>query len=80
MMIYLLNEKGITTFNIEEAVKFINDLFITAKDVTPLDRIQINTHIQYMFDRLILEGCNENDWTIPIKRWLSMQETESNSK
>ena len=69
MMLHL--QSGL--FSIEQAVSFINSLFTDADDVTPQGKNKISDHIHYMFDRLVLEGCNEDDWTIPVKRWLINQ-------
>lgn len=66
MMLHLQSE----IFSIDKAVKFINDLFTDAPDVLPEDKTKINSHIHYMFERLLLESCNEDDWTIPVIRWL----------
>ncbi len=73
MMLHLQNK----TFDIEKGVKFINDLFVTAEDVPLEDKKLISTHVHYMFERLLLEGCNEEDWTVPVKRWLVMQKEKS---
>lgn len=75
MMLHILPD----TFDIEKGVRFINDLFLNAPDVTPNDRQEIAAHVHYMFERLLLEGLNEDDWTIPVKRWLLMRK-EQNTK
>ena len=55
---------------IQKAVDFIADLFKTADDVAPDDKAAVISHIEYMFERFLLEGCAEDDWTIPVKRWI----------
>lgn len=69
MMTHLLKEQ----FTIQRATEFIDCLFTTASDIAPQHRQEIQDHIHYMFDRLVLEGCNEEDWTIPVMRWLATQ-------
>ena len=70
MMLQLQKE----IFSIEKGVSFINNLFAKATDLSESDRNSVLNYIHYMFERLILEGCNEDDWTVPIKRWLLLQE------
>lgn len=69
MMTYLL--KG--QFTIQNAVDYIDGLFVSSSEISPEQLKEIHAHIHYMFDRFILEGCNEEDWTIPVLRWLSSQ-------
>lgn len=69
MMTHLL--KG--QFTIQRATEFIDCLFATASDIAPQHRQEIQDHIHYMFDRLVLEGCTEDDWTVPVLRWLATQ-------
>lgn len=69
MMTHLLKDQ----FTIQRATEFIDCLFATVSDIAPQHRQEIQEHIHYMFDRLLLEGCNEDDWTAPVLRWLSTQ-------
>lgn len=69
MMTHLLKDK----FTIQDAINFIDSLFINDQEITSEQKREIHNHIHYMFDRLVLEGCNEEDWTIPVMRWLSTQ-------
>lgn len=57
-------------FTTQDAVDFINQLFKTSPEVSPEKRQEVITHIQYMYERLILEGCNEEDWAVPVQRWI----------
>lgn len=75
--LYMMTHLQDGNFGIEQATRFINDLLAKADDVPPDDKRQIAEHIHYMFERLILEGCNEDDWAVPVKRWLLMQEEKS---
>jgi len=58
-------------FTISEGVEIINSLFTDARDISEKDKKALHTHINFMFERLLLEGCNEDDWTVPVKHWLS---------
>ncbi len=60
-------------FTIQRATEFIDTLFATATDIAAPHTEEIRDHIHYMFDRLVLEGCNEDDWTVPVLRWLASQ-------
>lgn len=69
MMTHLLKDQ----FTIQRATEFIDRLFATATDISVQQVDEIRSHIHYMFDRLVLEGCNEEDWTVPVLRWLASQ-------
>ena len=72
--LYMMLQLQKEIFSIEKGVSFINNLFAKATDLSESDRNSVLNYIHYMFERLILEGCNEDDWTVPIKRWLLLQE------
>ena len=52
------------TFSIEGAIKFIDDLFVSSSDIAGEDKKSIHEYIGFFFERLLLEGCNEDDWVI----------------
>jgi hypothetical protein len=58
-------------FSIGDAVRFIDSLFVEVEDILIADKAQITAHIQHMFERLLLEGLYETDWTTPVKRWIT---------
>jgi hypothetical protein len=58
-------------FSVQDAVDFIDSLFCESEDILYSDKSEINHHIQYMLERLLLEGCYESDWTSPVKRWIT---------
>jgi hypothetical protein len=68
--LYMLHNIAPDVFSITDAVCFIESLFEDSPDVGAGDKREIAAHIQYMFERLLLEGLHENDWTVPIKRWI----------
>lgn len=69
MMTHLLEGQ----FTIQRATDYIDALFAAAPDIELAHREELHSHIHYMFDRLVLEGCNEDDWTVPVLRWLATQ-------
>lgn len=69
MMIHLLKDQ----FTIQDATNFIDCLFVDSSHISAQQGQVIRNHIHYMFDRLLLEGCNEDDWIVPVLRWLASQ-------
>ncbi len=57
-------------FTPNDATNFINDLFLSANDISAEDKATIKAHISFMYERFLLEGAGEDDWTEPVKRWL----------
>ena len=55
------------------AINFIDCLFVDTSHISAEQGKAIRNHIHYMFDRLLLEGCNEEDWIVPVLRWLMSQ-------
>ena len=66
MMLYVLKNR----FTISTGIDIINSLFADDETLSDTDKKKISAHIHFMFERLLLEGANENDWTVPVKRWL----------
>ena len=66
MMLYVLKNR----FTISTGIDIINSLFADDETLSDSDKKKISAHIHFMFERLLLEGANENDWTVPVKRWL----------
>jgi hypothetical protein len=69
--LYMTRNLAPHLFSAQDAVDFIDSLFAESEDVPRADKSEINRHIHYMFERLLLEGCYESDWTFPVKRWLT---------
>ena len=69
MMTHLLKDQ----FTIQDAINFIDCLFVDTSHISAEQGNAIRNHIHYMFDRLLLEGCNEEDWIVPVLRWLMSQ-------
>ncbi len=66
MCLYVLKD----SFSIEGAIQFIDDLFVNSTDISPEDKKAIHEYIGFFFEKLLLEGCNEDDWVIPVQRWI----------
>ena len=68
--LYMMTKITPELFTPEDAVDFINRLFANAEDVAPRDRDDIIAYIQFIYERFLLEGMMEDDWTVPVLRWL----------
>ncbi|UTC82619.1 hypothetical protein [Treponema denticola] len=66
MMLYVLKDR----FTISNGVNIIDSLFEDAEMISEQEKKEVRAHIHFMFERLLLEGSNEDDWTVPVKRWL----------
>jgi hypothetical protein len=51
---------------ISDAIRVTNSLFADATQ----DPSEITAHINFQFERLLLEGYYSDDWTDPVKRWI----------
>jgi len=58
-------------FSLSDAVYFIENLFTENTDISEGIKKSIRSYIQILFERFVLENCSEDDWTIPLKRWLT---------
>ena len=66
MMTVLLKDR----FSIQDAVTFIDSLFVESTDLSAEVKKELNTYIHTMFERFLLEGCSQDNWAVPIKNWL----------
>lgn len=76
--LYMMNFILENHFSIQDAVDFINDMFKNTTDIEPQKKEEINAHLNYLFEQLLLEGKNEYDWLAPLKRWILRYEAEQN--
>ncbi|MCR5289447.1 MAG: hypothetical protein K6E51_05600 [Treponema sp.] len=67
---YMMTRTFPELFSSQDAVQLINDMFSRVDDMTPEDRKEIREYIHYMYERLYLEGLQEEDWTVPVKHWI----------
>ncbi len=72
--IYLVTKAVPDLFSQSDAVKYINDLFVERNDVKEADKKSIRAHIQDFYEGLVIEGLHEEDWTLPVKRWIDSYE------
>jgi|WetSurMetagenome_2_1015567.scaffolds.fasta_scaffold95140_2 hypothetical protein len=68
--LYMMTSLYPDKFSPEDAILFIKQLFLNKKDISETDRLAITSHIEFMYERLLLEGANCDDWRDSIKRWL----------
>ena len=69
--LYMMTKLTPEFFTPLQATEFINALFVDADDVTPEDKQKIHAHISFTYERFLLEGALEDDWTVPVLRWLN---------
>ncbi|NLL99868.1 MAG: hypothetical protein GX220_00205 [Treponema sp.] len=67
MMLRILDDR----FSMNDGVDFIDALFVKTPEVSTENAQTIRNHIQFMFEQLILESHHEEDWTVPIIRWIN---------
>ncbi len=68
--LYMITRIAPELFTVDDAINFINSLFKNAPDVEEKDKKEINAHIQFLYERLVLEGTQEENWFTPVLRWL----------
>lgn len=61
----------------EEVSAFIARLFADAPDIDARDAERIRSHISDLYEKLFLEGMQDEDWITPIHRWLVNREREN---
>jgi hypothetical protein len=76
--LYMMTRLTPSLFTPDDATQFISDLFRNATDVAPADRDAIITYISFMYERMLLEGCHDEDWRAPIQRWIINYEKTHN--
>ena len=78
--LYMMNCILEGEFSIQDAVDFINNMFVNADDITDGHKSLINEHLNMLFEQLLLEGTNEYDWVTPLKRWILQCEKDAAPK
>lgn len=68
--LYMMTKITPELFTTSDAVAFINNLFLDAPTIKPQDRKDIIAHIQFTYERFLLEGAAEDDWFNPVVRWV----------
>lgn len=59
-----------------EAIRFIGSLFAGAEDVTAESVAKIHAHIEETYEKLLLEGYQDDNWITPLQRWLNAYSAE----
>lgn len=57
--------------NPSEIMRFTQNLFAHAQDISATDVVEIQEHIADLYEILFLEGCHDFEWTTPLQRWLT---------
>ncbi len=57
-------------FTAEDGVKFLNDMFKNSTDISEADKKSLIEYMQFIYERFLLEGVHNDDWKVPVKRWL----------
>lgn len=68
--LYMVCKINASIFTISDAVFFIEHFLEEAEDISKEDRQSITNYINFVFERFLLEGTPEDDWTVPVVRWL----------
>ena len=69
--LYMITKNYPELFTPEMGIEYINDLFKNSTDIAPEDKKKINEHIKFTYEKFLLEGIYEKDWTVPVERWLA---------
>ena len=67
-------------FTPNDAVNFINDMFLTSDAVSFESSAEIKEYISFMYERFLLEGYSTEDWKEPVINWLSTYEIDMETK
>ena len=57
-------------FSIQDAIDFIESLFLDSPEISPENRKEIIEYFLYMYDRALLESKYSADWQNCIQHWL----------
>jgi len=68
--LYMVSRLWPDTFTPTDATNFINDMFLSATDISQKDCAEIREYIAFNYECFLLEGCISSDWRDPIKKWL----------
>ncbi len=68
--VYMMTDATPSIFSIEDAVQFLDDLFVNQSNISETAKKDINAHLHRLFEQLLLEGQYSDYWLEPLKRWL----------
>ena len=66
-------------FSAQDAIDFIDCLFVNAKEIDSATRTEIIEYFYYMYDRALLESKYSSDWQLCIQHWLEDFAREQNN-
>ena len=71
LALYMLSSTmGKSFFSVQDAIAFIENLFLNSEEISPEDRADIIEYFIYMYDRALLESKYSSDWQNCIRHWL----------
>lgn len=76
--LYMMTVVHSDLFTTYDAVNFINSLFAYDNTIKPEDRLEIINHINFMYERLLLEGAYCDVWQEPVRHWLRLYAAQTN--
>ncbi|MGN0728638.1 hypothetical protein [Treponema sp.] len=68
--IYMVTKTAPELLTQEQATAFIDDMFKNSEYVEKNDAMRITSCIKEMYQNLMEQSQNEQDWTVPLKEWL----------
>lgn len=74
--LYMVSRLWPDTFTPTDATNFINDMFLSATDISQKDCAEIREYISFNYECFLLEGCISMDWRDPIKKWIMNYKSE----
>lgn len=57
-------------FSAQDAIEFIDSLFLTSTEIDQATRTEIIEYFYYMYDRALLESKYSSNWQLCIQHWL----------
>jgi hypothetical protein len=75
--LYMMTVLHHDLFTPHDAVNFINSLFAYDNIINSDDRVEIINHINFMYERLLLEGAYCNDWQEPVRHWIRIYASQT---
>lgn len=67
---YMMSRIVPELFSKEDALKFLDGLFLDAKNIRAEDCVQIREYMKGLFCRFHEEGAAASDWSLPVTAWL----------
>lgn len=78
--LYMVTKLFPEYFTPNDAVNFINDMFLASDAVSFESSAEIKEYISFMYERFLLEGYSTEDWKEPVINWLSTYEIDMETK